>query len=157
MSENEPPHLCYKNEDDNIVCHVYTEYSGILPVNGSLGQALNPENEKEWCAYPMAEYFACRIPPELEVRMAEFNQSCSIECDLVNPYILSGNNLRAINWKLVLSWIFYLILSVMHYSSTIRNAVLKNRFFGDFRNNHVLILLYSISERNSTDKNLKKA
>lgn len=56
----------------------------------------------------MAEYFACRIPPELEVRMAEFNQSCSIECDLVNPYILPGNNLRAINWQFnsILNFLF---------------------------------------------------
>ncbi|XP_025163296.1 uncharacterized protein LOC105185673 isoform X1 [Harpegnathos saltator] len=91
IAENEPPHLCYKDEDDNVVCHVYTEYSGSLPVNGSLGQALNAENEKEWCAYPVAEYFACRIPPELEVRMAEFNQSCSIECDLIDPYTLPGS------------------------------------------------------------------
>ncbi|KAM0724971.1 Major facilitator superfamily domain-containing protein 6-A [Formica fusca] len=118
MSENEPPHLCYKNEDDNIVCHVYTEYSGILPVNGSLGQALNPENEEEWCAYPMAEYFACRIPPELEVRMAEFNQSCSIECDLVNPYILSGSVLaesqcqRTGDWAEAAFWMYLFVRSI---------------------------------------------
>lgn len=96
MNQNEPPHLCYKDEDDNVVCHVYTEYSGTLPVNGSLGQALNPENEDEWCAYPVAEYFACRIPSDLEVRMAVFNQSCSIECDLVDPYTLPGNKLYRI-------------------------------------------------------------
>ncbi|XP_014486309.1 PREDICTED: uncharacterized protein LOC106750455 isoform X2 [Dinoponera quadriceps] len=92
IAENEPPHLCYKDEDDNVVCHVYTEYSGSLQVNGSLGQALNAENEKEWCAYPVAEYFSCRIPPDLEIRIqAEFNQSCSIECDLIDPYTLPGN------------------------------------------------------------------
>lgn len=92
MAENEPPHLCYKNKDNDIICHVYTEYSGSLPVNGTLGQALNAENEEEWCAYPVAEYFACRIPSEMEVTMAEFNQSCSIECDLIDPYTLPGNN-----------------------------------------------------------------
>lgn len=99
MIEDEPPHLCYKDEDDMIICHVYTEYSGTLSVNGSLGQALNPENENEWCMYPVAEYFACRIPSELEVRMAAFNQSCSIECDLVDPYTLPGNDLIKLNIK----------------------------------------------------------
>jgi len=98
MTENEPPHLCYKDGDE-VVCHVYTEYSGILSMNGSLGQALNPENEKEWCAYPVTDYFACRIPPELEIRMAAFNQSCSIECDLVDPYTLPGNVLYRINYQ----------------------------------------------------------
>ncbi|KYN01802.1 PREDICTED: uncharacterized protein LOC108774817 isoform X2 [Cyphomyrmex costatus] len=91
MIDYEPPHMCYKDENDNIVCHVYTEYSGTLSVNGSLGQALNPENEDEWCAYPVAEYFACRIPHKLEVFMAPFNQSCSVECDLVDPYTLAGS------------------------------------------------------------------
>jgi len=98
MTENEPPHLCYKDENDNVICHVYTEYSGTLPVNGSLGQALNPENEDEWCVYPVAEYFACRIPSKLEVSMAAFNQSCSIECDLVDPYTLPGNDLYIIKY-----------------------------------------------------------
>ncbi|KMQ98495.1 macrophage mhc class i receptor 2-like protein [Lasius niger] len=118
MAENEPPHLCYKDEDDNIICHVYTEYSGVLPVNGSFGQALNPENEEEWCAYPMAEYFACRIPPELEVRMAEFNQSCSIECDLVNPYTLPGSVLaesqcqRTGDWAEAAFWMYLIVRSI---------------------------------------------
>jgi hypothetical protein len=98
MTENEPPHLCYKDEDE-VVCHVYTEYSGTLSMNGSLAQALNPENEKEWCAYPITDYFACRIPPELEVRMAMFNQSCSIECDLVDPYTLPGNVSNRTNYQ----------------------------------------------------------
>lgn len=93
MSEYEPPHLCYKDEDDSIICHVYTEYSGVLSVNGTLGHALNPENENEWCEYPVAEFFACRIPYTLEINMAKFNKSCSIECDLVDPYIHPGNNL----------------------------------------------------------------
>ena len=78
--------MCYKDENDNIVCHVYTEYSGTLPVNGSLGQALTPENEDEWCAYPVAEYFACRIPHKLEASMALFNQSCFVECDFRSIY-----------------------------------------------------------------------
>ncbi|XP_077262016.1 uncharacterized protein LOC143897311 isoform X2 [Temnothorax americanus] len=118
MIENEPPHLCYKDEDDNVVCHVYTEYSGTLPVNGSLGQALNPENEVEWCAYPVAEYFACRIPPDLEVKMAEFNQSCSIECDLVDPYTLPGNVLvksqcqRTGDWTEAAFWMYLFVRSV---------------------------------------------
>lgn len=81
--ENEPPHLCFK-EGDNIVCHVYTKYSGNLAINATLKQASN-ESDKDWCAYPLTEYFTCRIPPELEV-----SQSCSIKCDLVDPYTLPG-------------------------------------------------------------------
>ncbi|XP_029155210.1 uncharacterized protein LOC114928293 isoform X2 [Nylanderia fulva] len=118
MAENEPPHLCCKDENDNIICHVYTEYSGVLPVNGSFRQALNPENEEEWCAYPMAEYFSCRIPPELEVRMAEFNQSCSIECDLVNPYTLPGSVLAESqcqhtgDWAEAAFWMYLIVRSI---------------------------------------------
>ncbi|XP_067206859.1 uncharacterized protein SP1173 isoform X2 [Linepithema humile] len=117
-NENEPPHLCYKDEDDNIICHVYTEYSGILPVNGSLGHALNPENEKEWCAYPVAEYFACRIPLEMEARMAKFNQTCSIECDLVDPYTHPGSILaesqcqRTGDWAEAAFWMYLFVRSV---------------------------------------------
>ncbi|KAK1130583.1 hypothetical protein K0M31_018708 [Melipona bicolor] len=85
MPESEPPHLCFK-EGDNIVCHVYTKYTGILATNATLKQALNNESDQDWCAYPLAEYFTCRIPLELE--MAEVYQSCSIKCDLVDPYTL---------------------------------------------------------------------
>ncbi|XP_011862279.1 PREDICTED: uncharacterized protein LOC105558936 isoform X2 [Vollenhovia emeryi] len=118
MIENEPPHLCFKDENDNVVCHVYTEYSGTLPVNGSLGQALNPENEDEWCAYPVAEYFACRIPSELEVKMVPFNKTCSIECDLVNPYTLPGGVLvesqcqRTGDWTEAAFWMYLFVRSV---------------------------------------------
>ncbi|XP_076624845.1 uncharacterized protein LOC143343638 isoform X2 [Colletes latitarsis] len=88
MDENEPPHLCFK-EGDNVVCHVYTEYSGTLAVNATLGQALNNNgSDREWCVYPVVEYFTCRIPPELKARMADVYQTCSIECDLVDPYTL---------------------------------------------------------------------
>ncbi|XP_066594151.1 uncharacterized protein SP1173 [Prorops nasuta] len=85
IAESEPPHLCF-NQNDNVVCHVYTEYSASLPVNASLAKAINSDDKEEWCAYPVTQYFSCRIPPELEARMAEFHQSCLIECDLTDPY-----------------------------------------------------------------------
>lgn len=90
MPHNEPPHLCFK-EGDNIICHVYTKYSGNLAINATLRQALNNKSDQDWCVYPLAEYFTCRIPLELETRMAEIFQSCTIECDLVDPYTLPGN------------------------------------------------------------------
>lgn len=90
IPENEPPHLCFK-DGDNVVCHVYTEYSDDLALNVSLKQATNPEDRDAWCAYPVTEYFDCRIPPELEARMAELNQTCSIECDLKDPYVVPGS------------------------------------------------------------------
>lgn len=90
MAGNEPPHICF-NESENVVCHVYTEYTGTLAVNATLGQALNNESGKEWCAYPLAEYFACRIPLDLKARMAEVYQSCYIECNLADAYTLPGN------------------------------------------------------------------
>lgn len=34
----------------------------------------------------------------------------------------------------------------------IRNAVPRHRFFEDFRNNHVLILLHNITKRDLTNK-----
>nr|XP_050860898.1 uncharacterized protein LOC127068607 isoform X1 [Vespula vulgaris]XP_050860899.1 uncharacterized protein LOC127068607 isoform X1 [Vespula vulgaris] len=90
IPENEPPHLCFK-DDDNVVCHVYTEYSEDLALNVSLKQAINAEDREAWCAYPVTEYFNCRIPPELETRMAEYNQTCTIECDLKDPYVTPGS------------------------------------------------------------------
>ncbi|KAL0102904.1 hypothetical protein PUN28_018301 [Cardiocondyla obscurior] len=130
MMENEPPHLCYKDENDNVVCHVYTEYSGTLSVNGSLGQALNPENEDEWCAYPVAEYFACRVPSKLEIEQAAFNQSCSIECDLVDPYTLPGGVLaesqcqRVGDWTEAAFWMYLFVRSVADIFPTTAVALL---------------------------------
>ncbi|XP_035728364.1 uncharacterized protein LOC118444310 isoform X1 [Vespa mandarinia] len=90
IPQNEPPHLCFK-DNDNVVCHVYTEYSEDLALNVSLKQAINADDREAWCAYPVKEYFDCRIPPELETRMAEYNQTCTIECDLKDPYVTPGS------------------------------------------------------------------
>ncbi|XP_043486605.1 uncharacterized protein LOC122514044 isoform X1 [Polistes fuscatus] len=90
ISANEPPHLCFK-DGDNVVCHVYTEYSEDLSLNVSLKQAINAEDREAWCAYPITEYFDCRIPPELETRMVEYNKTCAIECDLKDPYVTPGS------------------------------------------------------------------
>ncbi|XP_078039147.1 uncharacterized protein LOC144471193 isoform X2 [Augochlora pura] len=117
MDGSEPPHLCF-NEGDNVVCHVYTEYSGTLSVNATLGQAVNNESDKEWCAYPLSEYFACRIPPELKARMAEVGQICTIECDLIDPYILPDSVFaesqceRTEDWSYLVFWTYLAIRSV---------------------------------------------
>ncbi|XP_043509241.1 uncharacterized protein LOC122528313 isoform X1 [Frieseomelitta varia] len=117
MPESEPPHLCFK-EGDNVVCHVYTKYTGILATNATLKQALNNESEQDWCAYPLAEYFTCRIPLELETRMAEVYQSCSIECDLVDPYTLPDSVLvesqcqQTEDWTHLVFWTYLAIRSV---------------------------------------------
>ncbi|XP_029051640.1 uncharacterized protein LOC114880143 [Osmia bicornis bicornis] len=114
--DSEPPHLCFK-EGDNVVCHVYTEYSDSLALNATLKQALNNESDQEWCAYPLAEYFACRIPPELEARMAEVDQSCFIECDLVDPYTLPDSVLvesqcqQREDWSELVFWTYLAIRS----------------------------------------------
>ncbi|XP_003703511.2 uncharacterized protein LOC100877436 isoform X2 [Megachile rotundata] len=114
--DSEPPHLCFK-EAGNVICHVYTEYSGNLALNATLKQALSSEGEQGWCAYPLAEYFACRIPPDLEVKMAEVSQSCSIECDLVDPYTLPDSVLveymcqQNENWSQLVFWTYLAIRS----------------------------------------------
>ncbi|XP_017889536.1 uncharacterized protein LOC108630566 isoform X2 [Ceratina calcarata] len=117
LPDSEPPHLCFK-EGDNVVCHVYTQYSSSLVVNATLGQALNNESDRDWCAYPVAEYFACRIPPGLEASMAEVYQSCSIECDLVDAYTLQDSVLiesqcqQAKNWSHLVFWTYLAIRSI---------------------------------------------
>ncbi|XP_006607714.1 uncharacterized protein LOC102675846 isoform X2 [Apis dorsata] len=117
MPHNEPPHLCFK-EGDNIVCHVYTKYSGNLAINATLRQALNNKSDQDWCVYPLAEYFACRIPLELETRMAEIFQSCTIECDLVDPYTLPDSILiesqcqQTEDWSYLVFWTYLTIRSV---------------------------------------------
>ncbi|XP_053986374.1 uncharacterized protein LOC128880374 isoform X2 [Hylaeus volcanicus] len=114
--DSEPPHLCFK-EGDNVVCHVYTEYTGTLPVNATLGQASSNSSDRDWCAYPLAEYFTCRIPPELRARMAEVYQSCSIECDLVDPYTLPDSVLvesqcqQTEDWSHLVFWTYLAIRS----------------------------------------------
>ncbi|XP_017754261.1 PREDICTED: uncharacterized protein LOC108546590 isoform X2 [Eufriesea mexicana] len=111
LSESEPPHLCFK-EGDNIVCHVYTKYSGNLAINATLKQASNNESDQDWCIYPLTEYFTCRIPPELEV-----SQSCSIKCDLVDPYTLPDSVLiesqcqRTEDWSHLVFWTYLAIRS----------------------------------------------
>ncbi|CAL7939106.1 unnamed protein product [Xylocopa violacea] len=116
MPDSEPPHLCFK-EGDNVVCHVYTKYSGNVAINVTLGQALNNESDRDWCAYPLAEYFACRIPTELQARMTEVLQSCSIECNLVDPYTLPDSVLiesqcqQTKDWSHLVFWTYLAIRS----------------------------------------------
>lgn len=88
-ADSVPPHLCF-NEDGRTVCHVYTNDSGNLPVNASFREASNARHKQEWCAYPIAEEFLCRIPGNMEATYRAFNQTCSIECDLLDPFMLPG-------------------------------------------------------------------
>ncbi|KAK0176210.1 hypothetical protein PV328_000368 [Microctonus aethiopoides] len=90
IAESEPPHLCF-HDGINYACHVYTNNTGSLPVNASFREASNARQKQEWCAYPIAEDFTCRIPFEMESKMAEFNQSCSIECEILDPFMLPGS------------------------------------------------------------------
>ncbi|XP_044579842.1 uncharacterized protein LOC123261971 isoform X1 [Cotesia glomerata] len=90
QAKSEPPHLCF-HEGDSKVCHVYTSDTGSLPVNASFRQASNTRNKHEWCAYPITEDFTCRIPRKLEADMAKFNQTCSVECDILDPFVLPGS------------------------------------------------------------------
>ena len=69
---------------------MYTEYSNDVLVNATLKQATNAAETQEWCTYPILEYFSCRIPSQLETKMAEINQTCSVECDLNEPYTITG-------------------------------------------------------------------
>lgn len=89
QAKSEPPHLCF-HEGENKVCHVYTSDTGSLPVNASFREASNTRNKQEWCAYPISEEFTCRIPRKLEADMAKFNQTCSVECDILDPFVLPG-------------------------------------------------------------------
>ncbi|XP_020287248.1 uncharacterized protein LOC109856403 isoform X2 [Pseudomyrmex gracilis] len=92
--KDEPPHLCYEDDNYNVICHVYTEYSNVLPINGTLGQALNPDDEEKYCLYPMIERFFCRISPVLEARRIKYNETCLVMCDLVDPYTHPGSVLK---------------------------------------------------------------
>jgi len=52
----EPPHLCIKDEDKPVLCHVYTEDTKSLRVQATLHSAENQENEThsaDWCRYPL--------------------------------------------------------------------------------------------------------
>ena len=57
-----------------------------LRVNASLREALNPEDTQDWCAYPVAQFFECRIPNDMELSMSLVNQTCVVECMLEHPY-----------------------------------------------------------------------
>ncbi|XP_023289628.1 uncharacterized protein LOC105698511 isoform X2 [Orussus abietinus] len=118
IAESEPPHLCFKDASGNAACHVYTEFSENFSINASLKQAVNNDDFKQWCQYPVGEYFNCRIPGELVSTMAEFNQSCTVECDLVDPYTLQGSVLSESQCRQVIGnpevtfWMYLTIRSV---------------------------------------------
>lgn len=83
---NDSPHVCYKDWRERKICHVFSSSSlgpgHSLMVNASLRQAINPDELKEYCKYPVAEYFECKIPATI----IKDNRSCSVECQLREPY-----------------------------------------------------------------------
>lgn len=128
-NDNEPPHLCFNNSD-NFVCHVYTEYSNDVLVNATLKQATNAAETQEWCTYPILEYFSCRIPSQLETKMAEINQTCSVECDLNEPYTITGSTLAESQCQQVIGdpvltfWIYVVVRSIADIFPTTAVALL---------------------------------
>ncbi|XP_051175961.1 uncharacterized protein LOC127291081 isoform X2 [Leptopilina boulardi] len=87
-----PPHICYKNAEEGKLCHAFTNNTERIAVNATLGQPTNTEEVDEWCAYPVSDYFSCRIPSSLQTM--EINKSCSVQCKLENPYTTPGNVLE---------------------------------------------------------------
>ncbi|KAG7207130.1 hypothetical protein KM043_001004 [Ampulex compressa] len=68
-AETEPPHVCFKNASNQVLCHVYTGHSGGLTVNVSLGQPRTAAEAEGRCVYPVMEALPCRVPSALEARI----------------------------------------------------------------------------------------
>lgn len=83
-----PPHICYENAEEEKLCHAFTNNTERIAVNATLGQPTNTEEIEEWCAYPVSDYFSCRIP--LSLQNMEINKTCSVQCKLEDPYTTNG-------------------------------------------------------------------
>ncbi|KAJ8678990.1 hypothetical protein QAD02_014777 [Eretmocerus hayati] len=98
LKKSAAPHVCYEDatrDGRGKICHVFTDIDeselpghGVLAINVSLRQAVNPEANDEWCSYPIAQPFNCRIPGELadKYRSSSGNVSCLVECRIEQPY-----------------------------------------------------------------------
>ncbi|XP_011503050.1 PREDICTED: uncharacterized protein LOC105366338 isoform X2 [Ceratosolen solmsi marchali] len=86
LPKSESPHVCYGDSNGRTVCHVFTESRNGVTVNVSMRQAINSEDTNDWCVYPVAQFFDCRVPREIERSMVQVNQTCLVECLLDNPY-----------------------------------------------------------------------
>ncbi|XP_046480637.1 uncharacterized protein [Neodiprion pinetum] len=125
----EPPHLCVK-EDGLDVCHVYTTSSGSINIYATLQQARNPNEISERCAYPLSDQFSCRIPTVLRTKMLKFNKSCSIGCDLYEPYNMSDSVLAQVKCQQLIGnpdhtfWSYLVVRSIADVFPTTAVALL---------------------------------
>ncbi|XP_066993010.2 uncharacterized protein SP1173 isoform X2 [Anabrus simplex] len=112
-----PPHLCYSESPDKNTCRVYTKDSGDIAVNASLLRATNADaSSEEWCRYPLAANFTCRIPSKL--LGSDGHVSCQVICSLPHPYSSEASILaqsqcrRVIGDSTVTFWTYLVIRSV---------------------------------------------
>lgn len=122
VSNVTPPHLCSMDETEQKICHVYTNSSISLTINASLLQASNMEAESEWCRYPLAGNFSCRIPLE-ELYSLGYSR-CRVVCSVPDPYSSSNSVLAQSDCKRIIGdasltfWIYLLVRSVGDIFST---------------------------------------
>uniref|UniRef100_A0A1B6CZA8 Major facilitator superfamily associated domain-containing protein n=2 Tax=Clastoptera arizonana TaxID=38151 RepID=A0A1B6CZA8_9HEMI len=117
----DPPHLCM-NSNNNRICHVYTQYSKQLVINVSLQPSPELVSYSDWCTYKVAGDIKCNQPNQ--------NNSCSVVCDLDDPYTLSDSLLTASQCKHTVGdpnltfWLYLIIRSVADIFPTTAFALL---------------------------------
>ncbi|XP_019869896.2 uncharacterized protein LOC109598424 [Aethina tumida] len=114
------PHMCYQNDKKETICEVYTEYSN--PIDFKIGLTPhidNPSNESEadYCRYPFADKFHCRITSEVVENLTNHGQDeCHpiVVCEIHDPYNNTNSLLKRsqCGYDNISFWLYLFIRSV---------------------------------------------
>ncbi|XP_015593027.1 uncharacterized protein LOC107266750 isoform X2 [Cephus cinctus] len=128
-----PPHVCFNDlETGGIMCHVSARYSQSFTVNVTLKQPMESDDplQDKWCSYPVSDFFECRIPENVQTRMALLNKTCSIKCDPSDSYALAGSVVAENQCNKIIGdpnmtfWIYVVVRSIADIFPTTAVALL---------------------------------
>ncbi|KAJ8919375.1 hypothetical protein NQ315_016468, partial [Exocentrus adspersus] len=83
------PHMCYRNVSGDEVCEVFTQYTRLIEFSIGLKPTITTEDEEDnTCKYPFAEYFNCRITPDVIENLTRSQKDChpNVLCEIHDPY-----------------------------------------------------------------------
>lgn len=88
------PHLCYKNDNGDSLCEVYTKYSHPIKLHVDLHtETGGDEMSDRMCKYSIGSDFSCRITAAVERNLTRGNtSSCHpvVKCNIYEPYNVSS-------------------------------------------------------------------
>ncbi|CAH0560997.1 unnamed protein product [Brassicogethes aeneus] len=111
------PHMCYENDKGESICEVYTEYS--QPIDFKIGLTPNLDNatESDFCKYPFADKFHCRITDDVVDNLTNHHtEECHpiVVCQIHDPYNNSHSLLKRsqCGYDNISFWLYLFIRSV---------------------------------------------